>query len=97
MKRLAVVAALLFATAARAEDAAALFQAKCKLCHGPDGKGSPVGKTMGAADLTTSKLSAADAVKVIEAGRNKMAGFKGKLSDAEIKALADYVVGLRKK
>ena len=59
MKRLAIAAALLFATAASAEDTAALFQAKCKMCHGADGKGSPVGKTMGAPDLTTSKLSAA--------------------------------------
>ena len=97
MKRLAIAAALLFATAASAEDTAALFQAKCKMCHGADGKGSPVGKTMGAPDLTTSKLSAADTAKVIESGRNKMTGFKGKVSDAELKALAEYVTkGLKK-
>ncbi len=93
MKRLAVVAVLLFATAARAEDVAALFQSKCKMCHGADGKGSPVGKQMGAPDLTAVKLSSADAAKVIADGKNKMTGFKGKLSDADIKGLADYVAG----
>jgi cytochrome c6 len=96
MKRLVVVAALLFATAAHAEDAAALFQAKCKMCHGADGKGSPVGKTMGAPDLTASKLTKADMAKVIANGRNKMVGFKGKISDEDIKSLAAYVVSMGK-
>jgi len=92
MKRIAIVAALLLsAAAARAEDGAAIFQAKCKLCHGADGKGSPVGLKMGAPDLTTKKVSAADATKVIESGKGKMTGFKGKLSDAEIKAVAGFV------
>ncbi len=97
MKRIAIAAVLLLATAARADDAAALFQSKCKMCHGPDGKGSAVGKQMGAPDLTAVKISAADAAKVIENGKNKMTGFKGKLSDAEIKALGTYVAGLGKK
>ena len=91
MKRLVIAAVLLVSFAARAEDAAALFQSKCKMCHGADGKGSPVGKTMGAPDLTSSKLSAADATKVIESGKGKMTGFKGKLADADIKALGEYV------
>ncbi len=93
MKRFAIAAILLLATAARAEDAAALFQSKCKMCHGPDGKGNSVGKAMGAPDLTAVKLSPADAVKVIADGKGKMTGFKGKLADPEIKALADYVAG----
>jgi cytochrome c6 len=92
MKRLAIAAALaLSAAAVRADDAATLFQAKCKLCHGADGKGTPVGKKMGAPDLTTDKITAADAAKVIENGKGKMMPFKGKLSDAEIKALSAYV------
>lgn len=91
MKRLLIAAVLLASFAARAEDSAALFQSKCKMCHGPDGKGNAVGKTMGAPDLTTVKVSAADAAKVIENGKGKMTGFKGKLSDADIKALGEYV------
>jgi cytochrome c6 len=91
MKRLAIVAALLLATAAHAEDTAALYLAKCKMCHGADGKPTSVGKTMGAPDLTAVKVSAADAAKAISDGKGKMTGFKGKLSDAEIQALAAYV------
>jgi len=90
MKRLAI-ALLLASFAARADDAATLFQAKCKMCHGADGKGTSVGKTMGSPDLTAVKISAADAAKVIENGKGKMTGFKGKLSDADIKALGEYV------
>jgi cytochrome c6 len=91
MKRLVIAAVLVLASAARAEEAAALFQAKCKLCHGADGKGTSVGKTMGAPDLTAVKVSATDASKVIENGKGKMTGFKGKLSDADIKALGAFV------
>ena len=76
---------------ARAEDGAAIFQAKCKMCHGADGKGTPVGQKLGAPDLTAKKYPAADVAKVVESGKNKMTGFKGKLSDAEIKAVAAYV------
>lgn len=97
MKRLAAAVALTLATAARAEDGAAIFQARCKVCHGPDGKGSAVGKTMGAKDLTALRLSAADAAQVVEHGKNKMTPFKGKLSEAEIKAVAAYVAGGLKK
>jgi cytochrome c6 len=91
MKRLAVAIVLVLAAAARAQDAAALYQSKCKICHGADGKGSPAGKTLGAPDLTAVKVSPADAAKVIENGKGKMTGFKGKLADADIKALGTYV------
>ncbi len=97
MKRFAAAAVLLLATTARAEDVAALYQARCKMCHGADGKGSSVGKTMGAKDLTAIKLSAAEAAKVIENGKNKMTPFKGKLTDAQIQALGAFVAGGLKK
>lgn len=93
MKRLALVAALLVAPAAHAEDAAALFQARCALCHGAGGKGSEVGKSMGVPDLTAVKISSADAAKVIRNGRSNMPSFQGVLSDAEIARLADHVAG----
>jgi cytochrome c6 len=92
MKRFAIAAALILsAAAARAEDAAALYQSKCKLCHGADGKGTPVGLKMGAPDLTAKKVPAAEAEKAIADGKGKMTAFKGKLTDAEIKALAAFV------
>lgn len=95
MKRIALVlaAAFLLAPAVRAEDAAALYTAKCKLCHGADGKGSPVGIKMGTKDLTVTKLSEAEIAKTIEDGRGKMTPFKGKLEPAQIQAVAKYVKG----
>jgi cytochrome c6 len=93
MKRLALVLAAAFALAplARAEDGAALYQSKCKMCHGADGKGSPVGIKMGAKDLTVTKLSEAEIAKTVEEGRGKMTPFKGKLEPAQIQAVAKYV------
>ncbi len=94
MKRiLLVLAVVAFAAAARAEDASALFQKKCVVCHGKDGKGSPAGVKMGAADLTATKLSQPEVEDVIANGRGKMMPNKGKLSEPEIKSLARYVKG----
>jgi len=97
MKLLAIAIALVAAaTVARAEDGAAVFAKKCALCHGKDGKGSPVGLKLGAKDLTGVKLSEVEIVKVVEDGKGKMTPFKGKLTDPEIQAVAKYVkVGLK--
>jgi mono/diheme cytochrome c family protein len=95
MKRIALflAAAFLLAPAVRAEDAAALYTAKCKMCHGPDGKGTPVGVKMGAKDLTATTLSEADIAKTIADGKGKMTPFKGKLEPAQIEAVAKFVKG----
>jgi cytochrome c6 len=92
MKRIVLaLAVLVTAAAARADDTAALFQKKCSVCHGKDGKGSPAGLKMGAKDLTSTKLSEGDIKGVIENGRGKMTPNKGKLTDAEIQSLATFV------
>jgi cytochrome c6 len=88
----AALAASLAAPAFAAVDAAGLFASKCAACHGKDGKGSPVGKKMGAKDLTeeqkeTEKTIADD----IANGKGKMPAFKAKLSADEISALAKYI------
>ncbi|MGC3998644.1 MAG: cytochrome c [Anaeromyxobacter sp.] len=74
MKRLVVALVLvLSAAAARADgDGAAVYASKCKACHGPDGKGTPMGIKMGAKDLAATKLSEKEIVTVIENGRGKM-------------------------
>lgn len=90
----AALLSLLVAPSALAAGAAETFQAKCAACHGKDGKGqSDMAKKLGVKDLTSTKLSAAEAEKVISGGKGKMTPFKGKLSDAEISALAKYVSG----
>jgi cytochrome c6 len=87
--------ALSVAGAARADEAAATFGTKCSICHGKDGKGeTPMGKKMGVKDLSQTKLSAVEVEKAIGEGKPpKMQAFRGKLSDAEIKALATWIKG----
>ncbi len=92
MKRFAILLALAgLATAAHADDSAALFAKKCAVCHGKDGKGSPAGLKMGAKDLTTLKLGEGEIASVVENGKGKMVPFKGKLTPEEIKGVAKYV------
>ncbi len=97
MKRLALALAVLAsAVVVRADEAASLYSQKCALCHGKDGKGTPTGKKMGSKDLTTLKLSQEQVVNDIANGKGKMPAFKGKITDAQIDALAKYVTGLEK-
>jgi cytochrome c6 len=94
MKRiLLALAAASLAAPALAADAASLYAAKCLACHGKDGKGTAVGKKMGAPDFATVKGSEADLAATITNGKGKMASYKGKLSDEEIQALAKFVKG----
>ena len=88
------------APAASAADAAADYKAKCQMCHGPDGKGTPTGTKMGAHDFHSAevqKMADADVIATITNGKNKMPAYKGKLTDDQIKALAAYVKELGKK
>lgn len=96
MKRIAIALSVSFllASAAQAADGRALFGAKCALCHGPDGKGqSTMGKRLGVADLTVTKLSLADIEATVTNGKGKMTKFGTKLSGEEIKAVSTFVKG----
>src|SRR5512146_2705602 len=68
-----------------------VFNAKCKVCHGPDGSGDTVmGKRLGAKDLKSEevqKQSDAELANFIKTGKGKMVGFGTKLSADEIKSL----------
>ena len=81
------------AFAAGADD----YKAKCAMCHGADGKGA-MAKKMGSRDLASADvqgMSEADIAKIISDGKGKMTGFKGKLSDEQIKGVAAYVKTLK--
>ncbi len=91
MKKTFLGLALLLAAGAARADAAATFQARCAICHGKDGKGSPAGKKMGAKDLTALTATQEQIEKSIAQGKGKMQPYKGKLSDDEIAALAKYI------
>ncbi len=91
---LAALSLLALAAPAAADDASAMFAQKCAACHGKDGKGQvPMGQKLGVNDLTQTKLSAAEIEKMIAEGKGKMTAFRGKIADAEIKALAAWVKG----
>jgi mono/diheme cytochrome c family protein len=104
----ATIITLLAASSAsvRAADAKALWVANCTPCHGASGNGdTKMGKTLGAADLTSASkqaaftdAQAATAIKdgVKQNGKTAMKAFGGKLSDDDIKALVAYVRTLKK-
>lgn len=102
MKTRTIVAALFLLTAsfaaASAQDAAATYAAKCKMCHGADGKGGPAGKSMGVRDLTTppaSTESDAEWITITTKGKNKMPAYDGKLSADQITGVVKYIRTLK--
>ena len=77
-------------------DARGLFVENCAKCHGEDGHAKTFrGKLTHAQDFTSAKWKSSvkpeDLVHTIQNGQEKMPAFQGKLSQAEIEALADYV------
>lgn len=74
--------------------AKATFGAKCAMCHGADGAGSQVGKTMNVPDLRSpaiQKTADTQLADVIANGKNGMPSFKGSLSADEIRGLVGYI------
>ena len=62
---------------------AEVFEANCSVCHGDDGAGSAVGKSMHAPDLRSRKVRMqpnAALVRFISEGKGGMPGFGGRLS-----------------
>jgi cytochrome c6 len=99
---LAVAAFLGLATPARAQNEGAnVFKAKCAMCHGADGKGdTSMGKALKIRDLSSSdvqKQTDAELTTIISDGKGKMPAYKGKVSDADIKHLVEFIRTLKKK
>jgi cytochrome c6 len=81
-----------------ADDAAALYKAKCQVCHGAEGKPSAAGEKMGAkafSDPDVAKMSDADLTKVTKDGKGKMPAYAGKLTDDQIKDLVKFIRTLK--
>ena len=79
---------------------AGTFRTKCAMCHGPDGAGSSVGKSMNVPDLRSSVVqdkADAELAQIISNGKGGMPAFKGSLSDDQIHALVTYVRSLHQK
>jgi cytochrome c6 len=70
------------------------------MCHGPDGAGSEVGKSMNVPDLrapVVQKLPDAQLAQVISDGKGGMPSFKSSLSEDQIHALVAHIRSLRQK
>ena len=80
------------ASAPKAVNGATVFSQNCARCHGEQGI-----KDSRTPNLQTIPLDKAHLVNSITNGKNKMPAFKGKLSDADIKATIVYIRTLQKK
>jgi len=96
---LCFVLALALPPMAAAQSAADTYKAKCQGCHGPGGVPSAgMAKSMGIKPLggaDVQAMSDADLTGAITNGKGKMTGFKGKLTDSQIKDLVAYIRTLK--
>src|ERR1700692_2233628 len=72
----------------------ATCRTKCELCHGPDGSGSEVGKSMNVPDFRSEpvqKLSDAELAQVVSDGKGGMPSFKSSLTADQIHALVTHI------
>jgi cytochrome c6 len=73
---------------------AALYKTNCTSCHGPDGRGSAVGKSLHAADFHSPQVqqqSDDQLAGVIAQGRGNMPPFGTRLTKDQIDALVKYL------
>jgi len=78
----------------------ATFRTKCAMCHGQDGAGSEVGKSMNVPDLRSpvvQKLTDGQIAQIISDGKGGMPSFKSSLSEDEIHSLVAHVRSLHQK
>jgi mono/diheme cytochrome c family protein len=75
----------------------AVYDSKCKMCHGADGKADTrAGRMMKVPDLTTGTWkhgsTLADVEKVVADGAGRMPKFEGKLTKDQIKEVSQYAL-----
>jgi mono/diheme cytochrome c family protein len=76
------------------EDGAAIFKAKCAMCHGPDGAGKGAAKSLVSDEA--KKMSDDDISKVVSTNPKHAAVSKA-LTPDQVKAVVGYVRDLQKK
>ncbi len=77
---------------AAADIGKSVYEEKCMLCHGNDGK---LGLS-GAKDLTLSTLTHAQKVELVLNGKNAMMSFKDQLTAEQVEAVVQYVEAMPK-
>lgn len=96
----ATVVFSLSAVASAQDNGATLFQSRCVMCHGADGKGTPTGAALKVVNLhspAVKKLTNAEIATVIRKGKNMMPAFGNSLSSPEIDSLVAHIRELQKK
>ena len=102
MKRIVVFLALVaLPLPAFSGDAAAVYKAKCAMCHGATGAGdTPMGKKLAVKPLGSpevQKNSDDQLHQIIAKGSGKMPAFGAKLSDEQVEQLVALVRAFAKK
>ena len=75
----------------------ATFRTKCAMCHGPDGSGSAIGRSMNVPDLRSpvvQKLPDAQLAQIISDGKGGMPSFKASLSEDQVHSLVAHIRSL---
>ncbi len=78
-----------------ADDGAALFKAKCAMCHGADAAGKPAMKAPSLISDEAKKMSDADLTKAVAEKAKHPAGVKSLPAD-DVKAVVAYIRTLQK-
>ncbi len=77
-----------------------LYKAKCAMCHGADGLAATgMGKSMKILSFKAPEMVKASDARLIAStkdGKGKMPAYKGKLTDAQIKDVVEYIRTLQK-
>jgi mono/diheme cytochrome c family protein len=76
------------------DKAKAAFSTNCKSCHGVDGSGTPIGKSLNVPDLRSDAVqqrSDAQLTEQISGGKGNMPAFKNSLTPDQIQSLVRYV------
>jgi cytochrome c553 len=92
---IAVALFILIPNLSWAEDGAALYKAKCAMCHGPDAAGKPAMKAPSLISDEAKKKSDADLTKAVAETAKHPAGVKGLAAD-DVKAVVAYIRSLQK-
>ena len=78
----------------------ATFRTKCAMCHGQDGGGSEIGKSMNVPDLRSQmvqKLPDAELAQIISSSKGGMPSFKNSLREDQIHSLVAHIRSLHQK
>lgn len=92
---IAVALFILLPNLSWADDGAAVYKAKCAMCHGADAAGKPAAKIPSLIGDDAKKMSDADLGKAVTEKAKHPAGVKALGAD-DVKAVVTYVRSLQK-